>query len=245
MHDKHREDELEEGTKAYEDLELKLLKKIKSYIIQDCLPFIRGTKVLSMGYAGVDSWAENIVQLGYEVEIVEGAISHVEAARARYAGLAEVKITHSLFETYTPDCGFNTVIAGSIIEHVEDPIKSLTCVRDWLTPSGRLILTTPNRLSLHRRVGAYLKVEKTPAALNKRAEKTQVIKLYDRYELYSILSQAGFGVLNIYGCFLKPLSNIQMEAWDDELLDALHLAGSELGDYCKELIAICEVDTSA
>jgi hypothetical protein len=83
-------------------------------------------------------------------------------------------------------------------------------------------------------------LERTPNELNARALQTEALRLYDKYELRAILLDAGFRVESVSGCFLKPLPNKQMEDWSDELLRAFLLVGDELGDYCKELIAIAE-----
>jgi SAM-dependent methyltransferase len=42
------------------------------------------------------------------------------------------------------DATFDTVIAGEIIEHLEQPVLFLRNCRRLLKPSGRLVLTTPN-----------------------------------------------------------------------------------------------------
>jgi 2-polyprenyl-3-methyl-5-hydroxy-6-metoxy-1,4-benzoquinol methylase len=42
------------------------------------------------------------------------------------------------------DKRFDTIIAGEIIEHLDDPIQFLTACYQILKPGGRLILSTPN-----------------------------------------------------------------------------------------------------
>ena len=43
---------------------------------------------------------------------------------------------------------FDTVIAGEIIEHLEDPIKFVKFCKTILKKGGRLIITTPNAIGL-------------------------------------------------------------------------------------------------
>jgi SAM-dependent methyltransferase len=49
-------------------------------------------------------------------------------------------------DVQTMDLGrqFDTIVAGEIIEHLENPGQFLTTARRHLKPGGRLILTTPN-----------------------------------------------------------------------------------------------------
>ena len=167
-------------------------------------------------------------------------VESVEYARQKFAGIDKIRISHELFESYKPEYNYNTVIAGSVIELNPDPSTLLKCIKGWLEPNGRLLLTTPNRRSLHRRVGAYMDIESSPDELNEPAFQTSTVHLYDRYELRSVLQSAGFQVEYLSGYFLKPLSNRQMETWSDELLMAFLMVGEELGDYCKELVAVCK-----
>lgn len=46
------------------------------------------------------------------------------------------------------DRRFDTVLAGEIVEHLEDPYRFLRGCRSVLRPGGRLILSTPNPLHL-------------------------------------------------------------------------------------------------
>jgi len=46
------------------------------------------------------------------------------------------------------DRRFDAVLAGEVIEHLEDPYRFLRSCREVLRPGGRLILSTPNPLHL-------------------------------------------------------------------------------------------------
>lgn len=56
---------------------------------------------------------------------------------------------------------FDTVVAGELIEHLEDPGEFLRCAAAHLKPGGRLILTTPYAFSLGFVLYAWARFPKT------------------------------------------------------------------------------------
>jgi SAM-dependent methyltransferase len=213
--------------------------RTKRFVIERCAPFVKGPKVLELGYVDGE-WTDIILAHAPSVDIVEGASRHVEHARARYAGNARLRVFHSLFQEFEPDDKYDTVIAGDMLRYLPDPVSFLKQVRDWLQDDGRLIATIPNSRSLHRRVGSLMNMESTPTQLNQRDIEVGNRRTYDRYEFRSLMVQSGYTIQQLRGCFLKPLSSTQMENWSDELLRAFLDIGDELEDYCWFIYAICQ-----
>jgi 2-polyprenyl-3-methyl-5-hydroxy-6-metoxy-1,4-benzoquinol methylase len=71
---------------------------------------------------------------------------------------------YSTFETFEPGRKFDCIHMGGMLKHLDDPVALLRRSREWLSPKGRLIATTPNARSLHRRVGVYMGFCRTLAA---------------------------------------------------------------------------------
>ena len=187
---------------------------------------------------------QTAAELMIELDIVEGASGHVQHARTRYQGRPEVRVFHSLFQEFVPDRTYDTVIAGDMLRYVEDDVAFLRTVRGWLVPGGRLIVTVPNRRSLHRRIGAALGLETSLDEATARDREVGNRRSYDRYELRAAVRAAGFGVDDVRGCLLKPLSSSQMQDWSDDLLRAFVEIGNELEDYCWFLYALGSVPAS-
>src|SRR5262249_33430144 len=146
-------------------------------------------------------------------------------------GRSNVTIEQARFDEFRPSRAYDSIIAGDMLRYVEEPEPFLRRLRDALTPEGRLIVTVPNSLSLHRRIGALMGMQPHPAALADRAREVGNLRSYDRYSLGRELSSAGLGILELRGCFLKPLSSAQMSSWSEELLGAFLKMGDELEDY--------------
>jgi trans-aconitate methyltransferase len=232
--------EVERASESYYHTPLQqgIDNRTRAFVIERCLPTVRGPHVLELGY--IDGlWTDALVGAGHEVDVVEGATRHVAHARERFDGEARVRIFHALFQEFERDRAYNTIVAGDMLRYLEDPVGFLRRAGGWLQPGGVLIVTVPNNRSLHRRIGALMGLESSPTAPNLRDVEVGNRRSYDRYELRSVLVESGFDVRELRGCFLKPLSSEQMQNWDDDLLRAFFEIGEELQDYCWFIYAVC------
>lgn len=239
-------DKVERASHGYDRLsaELDIADRVHNLLIERCEPFVSGTDVLELGYVD-GAWTDAILRNRRNVDIVEGARRHVERAEARYRGDPNVRVFHWLFEEFTPDRRYDTVVAGGILGCVEDPLAFLRRVRGWLKEGGYLIATLPNTRSLHRRIGTLMNFEDTPDELGFQYQEVGVVHAFDRYKFRTLLLESGFEVMALRGCFLKPVPNELMENWDDRLLRALLEVGDELEDYCYYMYAICRKPESS
>ena len=223
----------------YSAQQLGIDRRTKDLVIERCLPFVRGTQALDLGF--VDGcWTDRLLQHGLTVDIVEGDELHVAEARSLYPGNERVRLFHARFETFAPDRRYDTIIAGDMLRYIAQPVEFLARLRSWLAERGRLIVTVPNALSMHRRIGTLMGMEVHPTDANARDVEVGNLRSYDRYRLRSELARAGLSVRELRGCFLKPLSSAQMTGWDDRLLRAFLELGDELEDYAWLLYAVCE-----
>jgi trans-aconitate methyltransferase len=214
-------------------------RRTKELVIARCLPFVRGPRILDLGF--VDGcWTDRILERGWRVDIVEGADRHVAEARALYGKIDRVRIFHSLFQDFAPDAAYDTVIAGDVLRYIPDPVGFLKQAASWLAGDGSLVVTVPNGLSLHRRIGTLMGLEDHPMSANQRDVEVGNLRSYDRYGLRAEIAQAGLSIVELRGCFLKVLSSAQMADWDDKLLGAFLEIGDELEDYAWFLYAICK-----
>src|SRR5208283_402243 len=97
--------------------------------------------------------------------VVEGAETFCQAIRERHP---EVEVVHCLFEDYAPPCGYQNIILGHVMEHVENPVALLRRVRTWLAPGGRIMAAVPNSRSLHRQGATLMGLLPFEEAMNER-----------------------------------------------------------------------------
>lgn len=74
-------------------------------------------------------------------------------AAARLAPPGDFTIYGSLAELIQAgEAGFDVIVLGHVIEHLPDPVHTLRTLRSLLAVGGRLMLTTPNSVSLGSRI---------------------------------------------------------------------------------------------
>jgi 2-polyprenyl-3-methyl-5-hydroxy-6-metoxy-1,4-benzoquinol methylase len=202
----------------------------KALFMQRCLEWVEGPRVLDLGFVE-GAWTDALLAQGCSVDVVEGASRHVAFGRDKYAGDPRVRMFHALFQEFEPPDTYDTIVAADMIRYLPDPAAFLARARTWLAPSGRIVITVPNRRSLHRRIGAALGFESSLDEPNTRDTEVGNRRSYDRYELRHLLQQCGYDIETLQGAFLKPLSSEQMAGWSDELLRAFLEVGDELQDY--------------
>jgi 2-polyprenyl-3-methyl-5-hydroxy-6-metoxy-1,4-benzoquinol methylase len=112
-------------------------------------PPLPNGRALDVG-CGEGRTVEALASLGWDAEGVDFDAEAVEHAVAR--GL-RVRLG-TLEEQSYPGSHFDAIGLSHVLEHVPDPLATLKECRRLLSSRGRLVLTTPNALSLgHRRFG--------------------------------------------------------------------------------------------
>ncbi|MFH1722174.1 MAG: class I SAM-dependent methyltransferase [Candidatus Altiarchaeota archaeon] len=86
---------------------------------------------------------------GWEVEGIEIAPELVE--KARKVGLSVQSIDAQEKLPFSPE-SFDVVLAGEVIEHMVNVDEFLKNCRNVLKPGGRIIISTPNLVSLKNRI---------------------------------------------------------------------------------------------
>ncbi len=212
--------------------------RLEPYRIRAVAELARGTRVLDVGCAE-GMLAAGLADRGFAVTAVDGSAELIAYARAHHAR-PTVTYHRSLYEDFRPDAPFDTVVLVNILEHVADPVDLLRKARAWTAPDGCVIVLVPNAFSLHRRVGVAMGLIGDVHDLNDTDRRVGHRRVYDKALLETDIRAAGLAPTRHVGLFLKPLSESQMEAWDDALVDAYHEVGKQLPEWCAELITVAE-----
>jgi len=126
-----------------------------------------------------------------------------------------------------PDSGFDYVVCLEVIEHLDDPLALCRELRRVLRPGGRLLISTPNILSLRSRIkflldGSFVFFNYPLIEWAQRDGRPSVhVHPIRVHELEYYLHQAGFGIdtvftnLRSYGwrLWLPLIWVIRLYAW--------------------------------
>ncbi len=212
-------------------------QKYNQFAIQEIIPFCKGPYILEMG-CGRGLWTEALIESFQQITIVEMSKFLIEEIQKKFGNKL---ICHNCaFEDFQTEVKFDTILLAHILEHVCDPVALLKKSSGWLKANGIIIVVVPNAGSLHRRVGVSMGILKRIDAI---AESDKLIghrRVYTYTKLTDDIKSSGLKIVRLGGIALKPLSNVQMEAYPDKLLNAYFKIGRDLPpEWCSQLYAIC------
>lgn len=136
---------------------------------------------------------------------------------------------------------FDVVIAREVIEHLPNPINCLKEAFRVLKSGGMLVVTSPNRDSLHLRVNRMLGYQDFTCSFDH-------IKEFTFQEAVEMLTQVGFTIKDTKGAFLMPywgINNVDSSVRhltdnDPIMLEMLRELGDRAGaEYAFCFIIIC------
>jgi 2-polyprenyl-3-methyl-5-hydroxy-6-metoxy-1,4-benzoquinol methylase len=235
-------EQLNERAKSYyfTSQQTALDDRLRERLIKRCLKDIKGSAVLEFGFVD-GQWTDRLLALGCTVASVEGALNNVEFGRKKYSNNPSVTFIHSTFEDFDTDQKFDWIIMGGMLKHLKDPVSFLKKSHAWLSPGGRLIATTPNPKSLHRRVGVKMGILPDLETLTPTDHQVGNLRHYDLQSFESLIVEGGYTVTTIATAIIKPVSSELMEGWSDNLLDALDRIADEIPDYGWSIYAIARL----
>ena len=171
-----------------------------------------------------------------DLTAVEGSVVFCESLRRK---LPQVKVIHSLFEEYSPDRSYESVILGHVLEHVVDPVDILKSVRQWIAPSGRVCAAVPNAHSLHRQAAVLMGLLRQEDELNDLDRHHGHRRVYNSASFMADFLSAGFSIEVFGGYWIKPLANSQIEkTWTKDMIDAFMALGERYPDIAAELYVV-------
>ncbi len=108
------------------------------------------SRVLDIG-CGTGFLLEHMARREFSGVGVDLSPESVEVAQARLVELnAADRLRAEVGSAYEPPDGpFDLITVTDVLEHLEDPRRCLTAARERLAPGGLVVVSTPNRRSLH------------------------------------------------------------------------------------------------
>lgn len=193
-----------------------------------------GTSALEIG-CGDGFSTERLLQLFPGIEVVEPSKRNIELLRRR---LPEIPVHNQLLEDYKTDKRFDFIFFLNVIEHVEEPVQTLSQIARLMRDEGLVFITAPNCMSLNRRAGFRMGLLPTYEQMAPKDYEVGHRRLYTVDMLTEHCELAGLKILEMKGLYLKPLSERQMNDLGDSAVRAFYSLGEDLPHYCASLLAI-------
>jgi len=196
---------------------------------------LRPGRILELGPAE-GTMTQHLEAFATELTLVEGSLIFCNRLRQAHP---RARVVHSLFEDFSPETTFDSVILGHVLEHVLDPIDILRRVAGWLAPGGRVYASVPNSRSLHRQAAVLMGLIASEDSLNETDIHHGHRRVYSPELFRNHFLQAGYQIDVFGGYWLKPVSNRQLEeSWSPAMLDAFMQLGERYPDIAAELYLI-------
>ncbi len=109
-----------------------------------------GKRALDIG-CGYGYYTSKLLEMGYIVDAVDISAEHIAIAKKRakktgnYSNVNFYNV--DLFE-FDTDKKYDVVICLEVLEHLENDVKALKLMNNWLKDDGHLIISTPHRQDL-------------------------------------------------------------------------------------------------
>lgn len=160
---------------------------------------VDGARVLDVGVgrggAARELWGMGAFASYLGIDLSSEALAQAAANNADIPGLTYVVMNASALDV--PSSSIDLIYAREIIEHLTEQEAMLAECARVLAPGGRMILSSPNRDSLHLRMNRALGHSDFQCCLD------HVHELTFR-ECRSMLVRAGFEMVEALGVFLMP-----------------------------------------
>ena len=166
--------------------------RCRERMIHRCMRYVSPGHVLELGFMD-GQWTDHFLAKGCKVTAVEGAERNFRYGQHKYKKNPAVAMVHSTFEDFQPKERFDLIYMGGMLKHLEAPTDLLRRSVGWLTQTGyngpRLIATTPNARSMHRRVGVYMGALDDFGALSETDRKVGNLRHYDLHSFQTLLQE--------------------------------------------------------
>lgn len=196
--------------------------------------YFKGDIALELGPA-VGQMTKYLINDFETLHVVEGSKNLLD----QIPDYSNIVKHHCFFEEFDAIIKYDTIIMSHVLEHIENPMQVLKKFKNFLNPSGVLLISVPNAKSIHRLVAEDMKLIDSIYTLNARDHELGHYRVYDMESLKNDVVIAGYHILDEGGVFLKPISNKQIEeSWTKEMIESFYNIGKQFSANCAEIYVI-------
>lgn len=198
-----------------------------------------GMSLLELGL-GHGYSAEIFSTLFSDYTILDGDARIIEQFQKNHPE-SNIHIIQTYFESFEPSKKYDVIVAGYVLEHVDDPEEILCKYGRILKDDGRMFITVPNAESMHRRLGHYAGDLPDMLVLSKTDIEMGHKRYFTMDSLKKLVEESGFSVESVEGLFLKPITTRQMISlnFNETYLEAFCRLGKNYPELCSGILMEC------
>jgi len=145
-----------------------------------------------------------------DLTVLEGSPILANGIRNQFGG--KVQVVTSMLEDADFEPIFDNIFLVHTLEHLNDPVSSLSRISSWLTPTGFLVVAVPNANALSRQIATKMGLMENTTSVTEGERLQGHLRTYNTQSLLSDISQAKLLVVESGGVIVKPFSNSQFDA---------------------------------
>jgi 2-polyprenyl-3-methyl-5-hydroxy-6-metoxy-1,4-benzoquinol methylase len=229
----------DEALRTKTDEFLEFNQVLREYRWKEVARYMQGGDILDVG-CGQTYMVRKLSELSRVIGINVNGVDPDSERLHKAREIPHVKFHLGTLEGFDFPHKYHVIICSHVIEHAHDPYEFLQGAHRNLYDSGRLILTCPNALSLHKRVSEIAGLSE-PYKLSATDLMQDHKHIFDRLKLETLVRAAGFEIEVSKGIMLKPFPNAMMaDLISRRFADALYEIGKDpaLTDYCSSLMIV-------
>lgn len=203
----------------------------------------RSKKCLELGL-GSGATVDILSQHFDKYVVLDGDRTLIERYKKRCPDTT-AEIIETYFEDYEmPGGGYDIIVLGHILEHVNDPHQILKKYTRFLLPGGKMYIAVPNAEALNRRVGYETGLLEDICKLSENDIRLGHQRYYTLETLRrEIMAQdVGLRITREEGIYLKPLTTRQMKSLNlsNEIFEGFFKIGRNYPELCMALLVEVE-----
>jgi 2-polyprenyl-3-methyl-5-hydroxy-6-metoxy-1,4-benzoquinol methylase len=217
---------------------------LRKFMIREFKPFFNGESALELGcYEG--DFSIYIFDNFTDVYVVDGSPELIERTKGRFSNKVTFQV--STFEELQLDQKFDAIFLIHTLEHLDNPIEVLLRCKDWLKPSGKLIVAVPNAFAPSRQIAVKMGIISNCTSVTLDEEKQGHRRTYSSDFLTREIKDAGFKIIKSGGVFFKPLANFQMDSAlkfgiiNEDFLEGCYELGMQFPELCASTYVIASL----
>jgi 2-polyprenyl-3-methyl-5-hydroxy-6-metoxy-1,4-benzoquinol methylase len=166
---------------------------------------------------------------------VEGSDIYAKKTESKFKG--KIKMFVSLFDDFNPDTKYEAVVFAGVLHHLDNPVKTLKHISNWLVAGGEIFISVPNMTAFHRQLGVKMQLSQSVYDTSDRNIFFAQPGRFDISRLTQVVRDAGFEIIESKGFFFKPFPHEIMNKLklDTSILDGLFRMGQEYPELACQL----------